>query len=588
MKKQTRHFHRRAFWLGLLCLSAVSSLRAEPFLRLIQPFENQTLPYVKQSFVFGSVLPATATLTINGIPVKPYTNGGFCVMIPFQEGRFKIEAVAFDGTSTTTVTRNVVVDGSASPYPSDYDRIEPLYPKTRVVVRAGDVIEVAFQAAPGGTAQFRFKSGDEFMPMEEVSGRMPGTYKGSYTVRPDDKFENDDVVFLLKRRDGKKISGKLGANIILQRRRTPRVVELKEDSILLTGPESDYGYNLFAAPGTRLEVTGERGDFLRVGIGEENQGWIKKSVAIEMPSGAILPRSVSRNMKINPGDGSTILEIPLQFRHLYRVEQMIHPHTIKLTLFGVIADSDRIRYRTPDSVINEVLWYQTEPTTCVIEIRTDQDHPWGYDVRYEGTTLFLEVRHRPVLSNKNQPLKGMRIAIDAGHSRESYGTIGPWGNTEASINLTVAKVVKQELEKRGAEVIMPQDGTKEISLQERVNFAWRQKAQLFISLHCDACPEGQDPREVQGYSIHYYHPQSHALAKALHQFYGVKSGFRDQGLWRSNLAVCRAPQMPALLMEQGFLILPEYEETMLTPKHAMNVAESIIKAITRFMDENPK
>src|SRR5258706_10448742 len=88
---------------------------AEPFLRLVQPYENANIPAVKQSFVFGSVLPATATLTINGLPVKPYTNGGFLTMLPFEPGRFKIEAVADDGVSSTTVIRYVNVAAEAVP-----------------------------------------------------------------------------------------------------------------------------------------------------------------------------------------------------------------------------------------------------------------------------------------------------------------------------------------------------------------------------------------------------------------------------------------------------------------------------------------
>jgi N-acetylmuramoyl-L-alanine amidase len=118
--------------------------------------------------------------------------------------------------------------------------------------------------------------------------------------------------------------------------------------------------------------------------------------------------------------------------------------------------------------------------------------------------------------------------------------------------------------------------------------AWREKAHLYISIHADACGEGQDPREVQGYSVHYYHPQSHAFAESIHNVYGQKTGLRDEGLWRSNLAVCRATQMPSILLEQAFLILPEYEELMLTPRHHRLVAESIILGILQFMETHPK
>ncbi len=80
---------KRLFFIAsILFVSTVA--RADVFLRLVQPYENSNVAAVKQSFVFGSVIPATAALTINGIPVKPYTNGGFLAMIPFQEGKFNI------------------------------------------------------------------------------------------------------------------------------------------------------------------------------------------------------------------------------------------------------------------------------------------------------------------------------------------------------------------------------------------------------------------------------------------------------------------------------------------------------------------
>jgi N-acetylmuramoyl-L-alanine amidase len=152
--------------------------------------------------------------------------------------------------------------------------------------------------------------------------------------------------------------------------------------------------------------------------------------------------------------------------------------------------------------------------------------------------------------------------------------------------LNVANMVKAELEKKGAEVVMTQDGTRDPTLQDRVTMAWRERAQMFISLHLDACEVGQDARDIEGYSVHYYLPQSHTFAELVHQIYGKKTEFHDQGLWRSNLAVCRATQMPSILLEQGFLMLPEYEEILISPKHQKTVAEVLISAITTYLKDS--
>ncbi|MCG3205937.1 MAG: hypothetical protein KCHDKBKB_02661 [Elusimicrobia bacterium] len=576
------------FFATLLGTLFSSTLNADVSLRLVQPYENSNIPAVKQSFVFGSVTPATATLTVNGLPVTPYTNGGFLTMIPFQEGKFKIEAVATDGISTSTVVRMVNVAGTPASYSSTYGKIDILSPKGILVVRPGDSITFTIQAAPGGKASFRFKKHSEYFQMEEQSTAVQGIYKFLYTVKPDDNFDAENVQFSLKRRDGKRIVALADAKITVQRRRFPRMIELKEDSVILTGPDSDFGYNLFSLQGTRLEVTGEQSEYLRVEIAGTNQGWVKKSATMELPNGTLPAKSISRNIRVNADENSTLIEIPLQFRHPHKVDQFTSPHRLLLTLYGVVADSDRIRYNTKDSVIEEIVWFQSDPSTCVFDIRTKQNQPWGYDIRYEGTKLVIEIRHRPPHQAKGNSMKGLRVALDAGHSPQSFGTIGPWGHTESSVTLRVALVAKHEMEKRGATVIMIQDGTKEFSLQDRVNLAWKEKAHLYISIHADACGEGQDPRELEGYSVHYYHPQSRALAESIHTVYGEKTGLRDQGLWRSNLAVCRMPQMPSLLLEQAFLILPEFEELMITPRHHQTVAESLIRGILDFMNSQPK
>lgn len=561
--------------------SSFSSLGAEPFLRIVQPYENAALPYVTQSFVFGSVLPATASLTINGVPVTPHTNGGFLAMIPFSEGRFRIEAVASDGVTSTTVTREVVVGHGPEDFPVDYSKIEPISPKGRVVVRSGDMISVTFQGARSGKASFRMAGKNE-LPMLETA---TGTYRGIYKIQPGDTFDDDDIMLFLKRGDGKKISQKAGAKITVQRRALPRFVELKDDAILLTGPGSNYGYQMFLLKGVRLEVTGEWGDFVRVSLEKAStQGWVKKSLIVELPLGTPPARSIARNIRIDVKGTSTVLEIPLQFVHPHRVEQRVDPHRLRLTVYGVVADTDRIRFKSQQTVVNEVVWSQPTPGVYVLDIDTKQKHPWGYDVRYEGTTLVMEIRHRPVmnLNRTNTPLRGLKVALDAGHTKENFGTIGPWGNTEASVVLAAAKVAKQMLEAKGAQVVMIQDGTKEISLQDRVDLAWKERADLFISLHADACPEGQNPRDTEGHSVHYYHPQSRWLAEIIHDKYGQKSKFTDQGVWRSNLAVCRITQMPSLLFEQGFLMLPEVEEIFLTKKHQDMVATVLFESIVEF------
>jgi len=573
-------FRTQIFFLFSLFIEGL--VFSQPALKIVQPYENANLMYVTQSFVFGSVSPATATLFINGTSVVPYTNGGFLTMIPFQEGRFKIEAVASDGVSISTVTRFVNVAEATRPFPQNSSEIQVISPPNRIVLRGEDILNVACKGAPQGTAFFKFKEKGGHYPMVEVS---PGLYRGVYKIQPEDNFDYDDVIFFLRRADGRKISKRAKAEIVVQKRRTPRFVELSEDATLLTGPGSEYGYNLFLLKGVRLEVTGEYGDYVRVDLDSGNTGWLARSTLRELPPGTPPAKSVSRNIRIQTTEGSTVLELPLSYVHAHRVDEFVNPYRMELTLFGVVADTDRIHFIAKDSIIKEIYWKQFLPESFTLVIITDQSYPWGYEVRYEGTKLILELRHRPRWEHsKTAPLRGLKIAVDAGHSTGSYGTIGPLGNTEASVNLLVAKAVEERLKNLGASVVMTQDGTKDpFSLQSRIDLAWKEKANIFVSIHSDACAEGENPREVEGFSVHYYNVGGELLGEILRDDYGKKSGIRDQGLWRSNLAVCRATTMPSILFEQGFLILPEFEERFLKKDHQQMVAHVVGESIVEFM-----
>ena len=70
----------------------------------------------------------------------------------------------------------------------------------------------------------------------------------------------------------------------------------------------------------------------------------------------------------------------------------------------------------------------------------------GLDVRYEGSTLIIEIR-KPWTEDS---LRGMAIAVDPGHGGSDNGAVGPHGTMEKEANLEIAGVVKEMLEKAGA------------------------------------------------------------------------------------------------------------------------------------------
>jgi N-acetylmuramoyl-L-alanine amidase len=90
-------------------------------------------------------------------------------------------------------------------------------------------------------------------------------------------------------------------------------------------------------------------------------------------------------------------------------------------------------------------------------------------------------------------LTGIRkIVLDPGHGGKDPGAIGPGGLTEKDIVLSVAKKLAAKLRKEmGIEVVLTRTDDRFIPLEDRTAIANAQDADLFISLHMNASPNGE-------------------------------------------------------------------------------------------------
>jgi N-acetylmuramoyl-L-alanine amidase len=101
----------------------------------------------------------------------------------------------------------------------------------------------------------------------------------------------------------------------------------------------------------------------------------------------------------------------------------------------------------------------------------------------------------PVMADGRKPV----IVIDAGHGGVDPGAIGTNGVFEKHVTLAMAKELKQQLEGSGRyTVYLTRDSDKFLRLYQRVDIARQRKADLFISLHADTIGKGN----VRGVSIY--------------------------------------------------------------------------------------
>jgi N-acetylmuramoyl-L-alanine amidase len=157
---------------------------------------------------------------------------------------------------------------------------------------------------------------------------------------------------------------------------------------------------------------------------------------------------------------------------------------------------------------------------------------------------------------------------------------------EKYANLWIARKLRDALVHRGAEVTMTRDGSENVSLYDRPVLAKAAKADLFISVHNNALPDGVNPWLKYGASTYYYHPSSKALAECVQGSLLSHLDMPDFGLFRGNFAVMRPTQYPAILVECAFMIIPEHEAALKTAAFQEQVAEAIADGIDTFVQQS--
>ncbi|MHC5732687.1 MAG: N-acetylmuramoyl-L-alanine amidase family protein, partial [Nostoc sp.] len=92
------------------------------------------------------------------------------------------------------------------------------------------------------------------------------------------------------------------------------------------------------------------------------------------------------------------------------------------------------------------------------------------------------------------------------------------------VNLVVSKLLRDELVKRGATVVMTREDDKEVSLVERQAIISKEEPAIAISIHHNSLPDDGDAEKIKGFAAFWYQPQAHNLAIFLQNYVVKKLG----------------------------------------------------------------
>jgi N-acetylmuramoyl-L-alanine amidase len=108
-------------------------------------------------------------------------------------------------------------------------------------------------------------------------------------------------------------------------------------------------------------------------------------------------------------------------------------------------------------------------------------------------------------------------------------------------------------------------------------------ADLLISIHNNALPDGLNPLTNNGSSVFYFHPRSIPLAQAIQLELQRHLPLRDLGVARGDLALVRGTWMPSVLVEGMFMLIPEQEAALRSPRGQEAYAEAVRAGIRAFL-----
>lgn len=233
----------------------------------------------------------------------------------------------------------------------------------------------------------------------------------------------------------------------------------------------------------------------------------------------------------------------------------------------------------------------------------------GRSLLKSARTDSLAVRLMPAgdnLPGKNSPFRIRTVVIDAGHGGYDPGASGSY-TREKTVTLAIARMLRDNINSRFPEikVILTRSTDDFVALDRRAQIAVENRANLFISIHCNASPdpaargaetyaiglnstrenlqvaerensvillesdyrrryEGFDPRKAESYII-FSMVQSHMISRSLKLATKIQAGMgatHGSGVKQAGFLVLRKTTMPSVLVETGFITNPRQEKLL--------------------------
>ncbi len=233
---------------------------------------------------------------------------------------------------------------------------------------------------------------------------------------------------------------------------------------------------------------------------------------------------------------------------------------------------------------------------------------------------------RPAMQAGMRPLV---ISIDAGHGGQDPGAIGPNGNREKNVTLAIARELARQINATpGMKAHLTRDTDVFIPLNRRAVLARGAKADIFVSIHADAA----ENRDATGSSVYVMSTRGASSQRARwladkenaadliggvklantgdtlksvlldltqsgqmkassdaanHVLGSLGSVGKTRRVEHANFAVLRTSDVPAMLVETGFISNHGEEALLANPDHQRKLAAAVLDGINDYFVRQP-
>lgn len=328
------------------------------------------------------------------------------------------------------------------------------------------------------------------------------------------------------------------------------------------------------------------------------------------------------------------LVLDLKERHPFKCQMFKIPGTEDWRLIVDLFNTQQTQIASNENVLNpytsDVNNYQPRNRPVTSNFPTSNQQTVTNTVSVSSNMVTLHPRPQPkIISTRLSKYHTNIIVIDPGHGGKDSGAIGVAGSQEKNIVLSISKYLQYILNQQpGFRAVLTRDNDYFISLRQRLNIAHKDRADMFIAIHADAYTN----KDAIGASVFALSPRGatselarwvakqeneselgHVIADKnlllksvlidLAQTLTIDSSVEIGGsiLWQLSrvtelhcqrveqaaFVVLKAPDIPSLLVETGFISNAAEEKRLNDQRYQYKIAIALAQGIKNYFLQHP-